>query len=497
MKERVNNIAEKGNNDSLGRSFLSVSSSKFLKYGFQLISTMLLSRFRTLEEYGTFSQILLVSNLATSIIMMGLPNSLNYFLPRMDTKKEKNDFLSLYYSINSILSIIVGVLLCILTPLLIKFFDNPLLDSFVYFIALYPWTKIITSSVENLLVVYKRTRFLIVYRVSNSLFTILAVLVIQWLNLTFSEYVAAFLGIEVVFTIVTYLIASKNAGRLYFTLNMKMLKKIMLFSIPLGISTACGTFRHEMDKFFIGLVTNTEQLALYTNAAKELPLTMISASFTAILIPHITKLQKDNNNDAAIELWQSAIILSLLINSIFAIGLFVFSKEAVTFLYSEKYIESAPVFAIYSLSYILRCTYFGMILNTRGKTKTILNGSFISLITNAIFNIILYYTIGFIGPAIATLLSTIVGIMYLLFNTSKELDIPFSKIFPWKKSGNIIGINIVIGLLFIIIKTMINLNSMNTRIIFALVSAVCWCAIEFFIYKKTIIRCWKKLKVNN
>lgn len=172
-------MPEEKKKQSLLVSFLSVSSSKFIKYGIQLIATMMLARFRTLEEYGTFSQIVLVTNLAISIFMMGLPNSLNFFLARAETEEEKNRFVSLYYTVNTVLSFIVGLLMVICTPLMEKYFHNKLLSSFLYFIAMYPWTKIILSSVENLSVVYNRTKFLAAFRLTSSLVNILIILLVQ------------------------------------------------------------------------------------------------------------------------------------------------------------------------------------------------------------------------------------------------------------------------------------------------------------------------------
>ncbi|MBP3729599.1 MAG: oligosaccharide flippase family protein, partial [Lachnospiraceae bacterium] len=261
---------------NLGSSFLMLSSSKFINYGIGLVSAMLLARFRTLEEYGTYAQILMIINLVTSILLLGLPNSLNFFLARAETAEEKNHFLSLYYSVNTILSIMVGGVLVAVTPLLARIFNNPLLESFLYFIAVYPWVKIVTSSVENLLVVFQKNRLIIAYRLAHSILVVLAILFVQVMGLTFRDYIAIFLGIEALFTALTYLLANLLGGRLRFSLDRKLLRAVLIFSIPLGLSTACGTLRHEMDKFFIGLVTNTEKVALYTQAAKEMPVTMIS-----------------------------------------------------------------------------------------------------------------------------------------------------------------------------------------------------------------------------
>ena len=86
-------MAEK-KSTSLGADATLLTFSKVATSGIAMVMTMLLSRFRTLEEYGTYSQILMVVNLVTSILMLGLPKSLNYFLAKTDAKEEKQKFLS-------------------------------------------------------------------------------------------------------------------------------------------------------------------------------------------------------------------------------------------------------------------------------------------------------------------------------------------------------------------------------------------------------------------
>ncbi|MDD2476666.1 MAG: oligosaccharide flippase family protein, partial [Dysgonamonadaceae bacterium] len=122
-----------------------------------LASIMLLSRFRTLEEYGTYSQLLMVVNLTTTIFMLGLPNSINFFLARAETDEEKQKFLSVYYSLNAVLSFVTGLILVLSASLIVGYFDNALIKKFIYFLAVFPWTRIVLASIQNVYIVYKKS----------------------------------------------------------------------------------------------------------------------------------------------------------------------------------------------------------------------------------------------------------------------------------------------------------------------------------------------------
>lgn len=66
--------------NTIGRQTLHLMFAKFITAGIALVSAMLFSRFQTVPEYGVYSQLIMVITLASSLIMFGLPNSIDYFL---------------------------------------------------------------------------------------------------------------------------------------------------------------------------------------------------------------------------------------------------------------------------------------------------------------------------------------------------------------------------------------------------------------------------------
>ena len=71
---------------SLATDAFLLTASKIIGNLLTLVSAMLLARIRTLEENGIYSELLLIINLATAIFMLGLPNSINFFLAKAETK---------------------------------------------------------------------------------------------------------------------------------------------------------------------------------------------------------------------------------------------------------------------------------------------------------------------------------------------------------------------------------------------------------------------------
>lgn len=482
-------------NSSIGVDAVKVTTSKMTVMIISLLSAMLLSRFRSLEEYGTYSQMLLIVNLVTTFLMFGLPNSINYFLALAETPEEKHNFLGVYYTFNTLLSIIVGIVLVSAAPFIVEYFKNQLLRDFIYVLAIYPWTQIIMSSVENILIVAKKTTIIIVYRLTNSLALLLIILIVQLFNFDFQIYMLLFVIVQVLFTIVVYIIVKNVYGKLTVLIDPRLIRKMLVFSIPIGLASMTGILNVQLDKLMIGRLLDTAQLAIYANASTELPVSIVATSLTAVLLPQMVRLVKDGEDQKAINIWGNSIILSYMFICFVATGLFTFAPEVMRILYSQKYLSGVPVFRVYIILLLLRCTYFGMILTAKGKTKFIFYSSIMSLVLNAVLVYPLYMCLGFIGPAVATFLSQLLINLIQLIFTSYLTKIIFSKIFPWKNLFIITIANFGLGALFYFIK---NNKAIETYFWnysfeqFAL--ALLWAAIYSIIFLKQIKNQWRALK---
>lgn len=479
--------------ENINKDIVKLSITRILTTLISTITSMLLARYRSLEEYGTYSQMLVVINLFTSLILLGLPNSINFFLSRSDCDYDRKKFINVYYTLSTILSIILGISLTLSVNIIVKYFKNTLIKSFLYFLALYPWTKIIIGSIENVLVVYKRTKLLFVIKIAHNIIVLILVLLIQYFSIKFSIYMIIFMVIEICFMILDYYIVKHVTGTLKFCIDKQLIKKIFAFSIPIGIASIIGTLNIELDKLLIGKYFSTEYLAIYSACSNELPFNIISSSITSVALPLMIKYIKNGEYEKSIDKWKNTIVVSFSIIVFFSIGMFVFSKDVIRFLYSEKYIEGDKVFKIYSLVLLTRCTYFGMILNSMGKTKFIMISSIITLFINFCLNYLFYYIFGFSGPAYATLFASIIMCLLQLSATSKCINISLKKIFPWDKLLYLLLINVILGFMFYNIKNILSAHFAFNTVIESIFLGMIWGIIYILIVGNKIIKLFKEI----
>lgn len=484
----------KENEGKIGTSALILTVSKFVVLALSMVTTMLLSRFRTLEEYGTYSQMLLTSGLVVSLFSLGLPNSVNYFLARAENAEEKNRFLSVYYTLNTIIGVLIGVVMSLAAPAIEKYFNNPMIKQFVFFIVIYPWTNITISGLDNVLVVCDKNKKLLVFRFLHSLSVVLAVLLAVICELSFRQYIFIYISVEVLFAVIVYAIVSNVVGRISFFLDREFIKKIFVFSIPIGLAMSLGTINIELDKLMVGRVFGTENLAVYTNSAKVLPVNIITASLNAVVLPKIVRCIKNDKYKEAIELWGNASLFSFIILSVFSSIFIVLAEEIISILYSEKYLAGTGVFMVINGTLFTSFTYFGMVLNATGKTKFILYSSIISLLVNIILNTLFMFLFGMIGAAIATVVSVSVIAMVQLIYSAKCLNVKVKDLMPWKKFMLCI---IFCGIITYVCWLLKNIIAVYFNIyILCIVLGFVFVMLYFIVYLKTIKCLWGKLQRN-
>lgn len=478
-------------NKSLKKDAIILTVSKMVNLIITMITAMMLSRFRSLEEYGIYSELSLVLSLLTTLCLLGIPNAINYFLPRTESFDEKKQFLETFFSLNTILSVIAGVIMAASLPIMAWYFKNKSIYGFYYFAILMPWAKITIQERSNLFVANNKTNVLIRHTIGNSILLLGIVLVTKIFNQNFQFYMILYVLVELFFAVLVYFNVANEIKGIRFKIDKELCKRIFKYSIPIGVSDVVNTISKEIDKLMIGGFLNTAALAIYTNSAREISLTVISSSFIAIIMPNLSKLIKEKKKEDAINIWKSTTEYTYIFMCFGVTALIVFAPQVMTILYSEKYLPGVNVFRIYSLILLWRTAYFGTMLSLHGKTKKILECSVLAMIINILLNYILYKMIGFTGPAWSTFISIgIVNILQLKL-TSKIMNISIKEIFPWKKLMIISIVNILMGgVVFAIIKVL-NIQTDYRSCIISIIIGIIWLLIYFGLIMKKEIKSQK------
>lgn len=489
-------IKDKMKNRLVKDSFL-ILLTNGMTYLANIVNTRLISSSFSLVDYGYRAQVLSIVAILVSIFSFGLSNCPNYFIP-LANEKEKNITEKIVRNLYFIAGIICILMACIVLASfngIVNYYKSDILYSYEIIIILMVAEQIFYSFYNGIQISTHRAIRATKTNFIRAITTVIITAIICYLSKSIYNVVFSTLIVDILFCCFTIIDSSHPKLRIDKCLDKKLIKEMLRYCVPLGISSITAGLCAQIDKLFIARLYPPEDLALYTNMCTELPLAAISGAFIAVISPYVVKLINKNKVSQAVELWDLVIELVAIILFTIIAGLFTFSKQAVFILYSEKYIQGYLLFRIFILVEITRITYFGLILRSYGKSLLILLCSASTLVLDIMLNCISYYVFnaGLIGFAIATMISTFSIQIIQLLMSCKVAKISFRDIFPWKQLGKIGLLNVCFSFVFGIIASLLRIQD-STNIILFVPLGVIWILIYYVAVKNRFTMLYRKIK---
>lgn len=418
-----------------------------------ILRTKLLSTQFSLHEYGTYSQAMLIVSTLTSITILGLTDATNYFYNAADDEDTKQENIATVFLIQYIVGIISGILVCAFSAPIVYYFSNEDLYKVIYIAAWLPLFNNLIPMLQVLFVSIGKAKLIAIRNFVVSLVRLLIVTVASFITKDIQTIILLILALDVSQTVYFFHTFSKN--KFHISIKKSKLNRVMpilKFSIPMAVFVFTSALSRDIDKYVISFFTDTQTLAIYTNAAKVLPFDMITASFLTVLIPIVTRQVRNKHYADARNTLKAYLRIGYLATWILVAGAIVNAKEMMLFFYDSKYLPGLNVFIVYLIVDMVRFANTSLILTAKGKTKVLMKWSIISLMANFVLNILAYKALGIVGPAFTTLLLTIGLMLVFLFISSKEIDSSFLELFDWKEVFIEICELLVIGIISYLLK---------------------------------------------
>ena len=406
---------------------------KLVTMALGLTVTRLLSQYFSYHDYGTYSQIILVVNTVASITILGMVDGTNFFYCREADIKKREGYISTIFTLQCIVSAAAGGVVMALTGPLCTHFHNPDVAPLLIFAAALPLLQNLISMLQVLVVSVGKARMLAARNLIVSLTRLLVVIA----AIAFVRNVAVILLMTVVMDLaqigIFTLMLRKNGCHMGFkAVNFRLFREIFYYCAPMAVFTVISTLNRDLDKYLVGIVTDTETLAVYSNASKVLPFDIIMTSFTTVLLPEITRRVSAEKKAEAAEIYKAFLEFTYIATGILCCAAIAGAPQLMQLLYSSKYTVGLNIFCIYILVDLIRFSNMTLILSAAGKTRTIMRLGMASIGMNAVLNVLFYHQIGMSGPALATFLSVLITGVLMLYFGSRELGTRLWKLFDGK-----------------------------------------------------------------
>jgi O-antigen/teichoic acid export membrane protein len=417
---------------NLSSQFILTTISKTTQPISIFVLSVVLSRYFTKDEYGTYLHIQLIVNLAVWTFLLGLPHSIYYFLPKVKNQKK---FINTTCLMLSAIAVVVACSVYLNSDLLSKLLVNPNIEKLSYILLFLILFQIPLSLFEPLMITAKRVKEFALIELFFNVSFLMTVLSAVVYELTVENILVCLAVLYMVHNVIV-LAYTIHTAALYKKPNKTgdpyTLSEQFSYSMPIGLSMAAVEASRYADKIIVSNQTTPEDYAVYTRGAMEIPIISILANtLDNLLMPRFVESYKNNDTEGIIKSWHS--VIRMMAAFIYPCCLFLIctAEQLIPALFTDKYIGSVIIFQVYTLGLLTRISTFNVIVRAIGKTKVIL---WISIGT-IIFNITLTYIFmswwGVVGAPIATVLTATMMRAAYLISITHYLNIELARVFPW------------------------------------------------------------------
>lgn len=191
-------------------------------------------------------------------------------------------------------------------------------------------------------------------------------------------------------------------------IDLKVLKKLLLFGFPLQIHGFMGFVFERTDTIMLGAMLGPLSVASY-EVGYKVPNQVrgIFAAVGSVFFPQIAEYYGQKDTAAAEGFLKSTLRIISFLSAGATLVAILFSKEIISLLFSVKYAESDAILSILMVAICFGITnyFMGMALVASGRSKAILLTSIPESFINIVANLLFIPIWGVIGAAFASLMS--------------------------------------------------------------------------------------------
>ena len=376
------------------------SMQKFGSMMLSFVSTIVLARLLTPEDYGYIGMLAIFLAVATTFIDGGFGSAL---IQKKSPTRE--DYSTIFYW-NLGLSLVLYLLLFFCAPLIASFYKLPLLCKILRIEGVVLIINAVRIVQTNQLRKQLRFKKIATVDLSVAAVSLAVTIYLAWKGFGVWALVVQQLMVSTLTTAIYWL-----TGHWIPMLNFskKSIKELFGFGGFILLSNLINTFCDNIQGLLIGRFYSPATLGYYSKAkgTEQLSSSFISSVIDQVCYPVFSEIQSDKNKMVVV-IRRFTTSLFFLTTPIMLV-LILTAKPVFLMLYSDRWMASVPYFQILCIGGIVSCliniNYFA--IAAIGKSKTLFNWTLIKRISGLISLLICMYFWGIYG--------LIIGVVFTLY----------------------------------------------------------------------------------
>lgn len=414
-----------------GVTFIGTVISMF--FGF--LSKAIIARYFSTTEYGVFNLALTVLNIALVMATLGFQNALPREIAFYGEKEPSRieGLISTALAIVALNSIILMIILIIGAKDISQIFHEVRLIFALRIAAFSLPFSALTGTIISISQGFGRVKEKVYFQnIFYQIIWLLLILFIWFLECPFICIFFTYLIAQLLtFLILIFEINKTNLFKVKPNFDLKLGKKLIIFSLPLLLTGILGFIMTRTDTLMLGYYTSLEDVGIYSAAVPLAQLGVLFLNSAAFLyFPVASRLYAMGKVQELKRIYQILTKWIFLLTFPLFSMMVLFPDIILKFFFGTKYIPADLALQILSLGVMVQVLLGlnGTNLIVIGESNFVLISNLLSAVLNILLNVILIPLYGIEGAAVATAVSYAVGYVLISFKLYQKSNIhPFSR----------------------------------------------------------------------
>ena len=369
------------------------------------------------SDYGIIGYVNAVMSFLPVLVTFSLASFLIRFYFEMNSEFEKRNLFGNVFGVVSVSNIIFFIFGLVFFPSIIDFFELDIpwdpyfkLAFITFFLEVFAIIPVVRFRVKE------QAFYFVLINFSKVFFQYILILIL----IVFYDYglLGYYYGSLIPLIPFVFIYLFLTYKYINFNFNFNQIKTGLNYTFPLVISVVTFMLLNYSDRFILERYISLSSLGLYNLAYTiAFSLSIVTMSGYKAIEPEIFKRYNKSGFENFIYKSKSIYFFALYF---FALCISIFSKELITILAPETYIDAYKYIPILMISVLMtgQNVIYGGILTAEKKTKIIGKGTVVGTIVNIFLNLLFIPKFGVIGAAITSAFSFLLVNIYYFKNVN-------------------------------------------------------------------------------
>ncbi|MFD3000923.1 lipopolysaccharide biosynthesis protein [Pontibacter toksunensis] len=340
----------------------STIAGQVVSFAINIVSTILLARLLTPQDYGLVAMVTAVTGFVTIFNDLGLSSAV------IQKEQINQQQVSAVFWINLFISLGIAIIVALLAPLLVSFYNEERLFNITLVFSVGIFVSSLSLQHNALMKRQMKFESLALMNTVNAFLSVLCGILLAWLGFGYWAIVSITILFPTFNTVALWFICDWRPS---FAFDTRNVRSFIQFGAGITGFDLINYFSRNMDNVLIGKYIGSVALGLYTKAYQLLllPITQLRNPLNSVALPALSTLQNDRGKYRN---YYKRFLFILAFFSMPAVSFMaVFSEELILIVLGEQWIEASSIFRILAIAAFIQPTLgtIGLVMITTGDTK--------------------------------------------------------------------------------------------------------------------------------